>query len=776
MLTCKLGLLTLLLVVFCEASLAVTREQETAEILQLLRKNEQEQEVEKIESVKQKFLNTSLSEDRKIINLGLGFHNIESNPSEAIKYLSDALSKQDPDDPLQLVIKYYLGQAFLKAGKYKEASQIAESLIAEKDVQDSFEKLSLTLAIESYYRIGDMKRVIELFGDYTKKFSFSRKQETLAQLTIKALEKKGDYAKSIELAEELARGYPTTPESRWAFHHLLELSCSDPGSGKKPGYFFSRKLLMHLAKNAIIGNGLEEFIAHVINLPTRQIDLSVRSMTRDEKADFLYRAKFYHAALKETRELYETEKAKKSSTMVGAYLFDLGRIHLRLFEPMIASMYFSKFIYDYPQSSSMHLVYENMADSLRYSNVPKVAGQFYKMAIEKKENHVLRWLSFWSLYRSKQYSQALELLENHGKSLFRQGDDPVTAKYWHGKILEKLGKNEEATKVFREILEQDGESFYANFLVANKPFLVKSAPLLVSKESVSSGKGMILAAKLMSGQEVSNEEIESFPDLGHNYKMIASLIKVGLKDVATVQLNSLNWGKINHEEAFAAISRLSYSLKDYLPSRKIRYYSFSPLKSIPTSWEGILMHQNRFHNEWKVYYPYAYHQFVAPISQRIKISPFLVLSVMRAESFYRKEARSGVGAEGLMQLMPYTAMKIATLLNDQDFNILHLDRPEVNIAYGAYYLDRLVRYYGGNYFLAVAAYNGGPHAVNHWLDSCRDCQVDEFIESISYRETRRYVREVMKNYFNYKRIYTGENYLLKIPEMPQILPDGEEIF
>jgi soluble lytic murein transglycosylase-like protein len=164
------------------------------------------------------------------------------------------------------------------------------------------------------------------------------------------------------------------------------------------------------------------------------------------------------------------------------------------------------------------------------------------------------------------------------------------------------------------------------------------------------------------------------------------------------------------------------------------------------------------------------------MAAKIRLSPFLILSVMRAESYYNKEARSGVGAQGLMQLMPYTALKVATLLHDERFDVRDLAEPEVNIAYGSYYLDKLLRYYDANPFLAVAAYNGGPQAVNSWLDSCKDCAADEFVDSIPYHETRGYVREVMRNYAQYVQIYTGHPAMQTLPGMPASLPEGEDIF
>jgi soluble lytic murein transglycosylase len=100
----------------------------------------------------------------------------------------------------------------------------------------------------------------------------------------------------------------------------------------------------------------------------------------------------------------------------------------------------------------------------------------------------------------------------------------------------------------------------------------------------------------------------------------------------------------------------------------------------------------------------------------------------------------------------------------------------VNITYGSYYLDRLAKYYGSNFYVAAAAYNAGPVAVNHWLEACKGCEADEFADSIPYRETRRYVREVMRNFSQYTRLYDGKSALGAMPKLPTDLPDGEEIF
>jgi soluble lytic murein transglycosylase len=67
----------------------------------------------------------------------------------------------------------------------------------------------------------------------------------------------------------------------------------------------------------------------------------------------------------------------------------------------------------------------------------------------------------------------------------------------------------------------------------------------------------------------------------------------------------------------------------------------------------------------------------------------------------------------------------------------------------------LIKRFDGNVSLALAGYNGGPVRVKRWLKNYRDLDIDEFIEDIPLRETRNYVKKVMKSYYGYKRTYSG---------------------
>jgi len=127
-----------------------------------------------------------------------------------------------------------------------------------------------------------------------------------------------------------------------------------------------------------------------------------------------------------------------------------------------------------------------------------------------------------------------------------------------------------------------------------------------------------------------------------------------------------------------------------------------------------------------------------------------VLSIMRQESVFDPEAVSPAQAYGLMQLLPSTASRVSGITSETN---LSLSDPSFNIQTGVAYLRSLLDRYGQNFVLAVAAYNSGENAVDRWLRRYPGLAPDEFVEHISYRETRNYVRQVMKNYRTYLRLY-----------------------
>ena len=155
-------------------------------------------------------------------------------------------------------------------------------------------------------------------------------------------------------------------------------------------------------------------------------------------------------------------------------------------------------------------------------------------------------------------------------------------------------------------------------------------------------------------------------------------------------------------------------------------------------------------------FPVVYEELIAKQSAVQQLPPELVLGLVRRESLFDPEARSGVGARGLMQLMPATARKVARHRQERRFSTGKLYQPDLNLRYGTHYLRQLIDQYQGDKVLALAAYNGGPNNVKRWLKSRPTGAAALWVEMITYGETREYVQAVLSYAIIYRQL-AGES-------------------
>ena len=135
-------------------------------------------------------------------------------------------------------------------------------------------------------------------------------------------------------------------------------------------------------------------------------------------------------------------------------------------------------------------------------------------------------------------------------------------------------------------------------------------------------------------------------------------------------------------------------------------------------------------------------------------------AITRQESQFDRQAISHAGARGMMQLMPGTAREVAGKLGmSYDMGSLTTDT-NYNMMLGSTYFQQMLRYFGGSYPLAVAAYNAGPGNVNKWLRANGDprgggIEMVDWIEAIPIFETRNYVQRVLENAVVYDTLRDG---------------------
>lgn len=157
-------------------------------------------------------------------------------------------------------------------------------------------------------------------------------------------------------------------------------------------------------------------------------------------------------------------------------------------------------------------------------------------------------------------------------------------------------------------------------------------------------------------------------------------------------------------------------------------------------------------------FPLPHQDAVVKRAQQIGLDPAYVYGLIRQESRFITDARSHVGASGLMQVMPPTARWTAKKLGLTNFKPEHITDRDINIAIGTGYLKLVLDDFGGSLPMAAAAYNAGPSRPRSWRGQSGAPVLDAAIwaENVPFAETRDYVKKVLANTTNYAAIITGQ--------------------
>jgi len=147
-------------------------------------------------------------------------------------------------------------------------------------------------------------------------------------------------------------------------------------------------------------------------------------------------------------------------------------------------------------------------------------------------------------------------------------------------------------------------------------------------------------------------------------------------------------------------------------------------------------------------------------AKAVGLDPAYVYGLIRQESRFVTDARSGVGASGLMQVMPATARWTAKKIGFTSFAVEQLNDHEVNVAIGTGYLKLVLDDFGGSMPMAAAAYNAGPSRPRSWRNG-PVLEAAIWAENIPFQETRDYVKKVLTNTTNYAAVLTGQPQSLK---------------
>ncbi len=160
-------------------------------------------------------------------------------------------------------------------------------------------------------------------------------------------------------------------------------------------------------------------------------------------------------------------------------------------------------------------------------------------------------------------------------------------------------------------------------------------------------------------------------------------------------------------------------------------------------------------------YPTPYRDLFRTAADNVSVDEAWVYGISRQESHFMHFARSGVGAAGLMQLMPATAQWVAKRMGLNGYNNTMIRNLNTNIEFGTYYMRYTLDLMGGQTVMATAGYNAGPSRAKQWM-ATEPLEASIYIETIPFAETRTYVQKVMANTQIYAPRLVSENNSIKV--------------
>lgn len=275
--------------------------------------------------------------------------------------------------------------------------------------------------------------------------------------------------------------------------------------------------------------------------------------------------------------------------------------------------------------------------------------------------------------------------------------------YWQGRALKALGNTFAANRIFAPMSRE--YDYYG---------------LLAGEEL-----GTVMGAKT-SSIKVTGEEVDAVAGNAGIARALA-LYQLGLRTEAT---NEWIWTVRNFSDRqLLAAAELA---------RRKDWYD----RAINTA------ERTRDLHDFDLRFIAPYRELASKEAKENGLDEAWVYGLMRQESRFVNVAKSGVGAAGLMQIMPATGRWIAQRLGIKGFDTRRLNDPETNIKFGAYYLRHVLDSLDGQPVLATAAYNAGPRRAQRWRDG-KPMEAAIYIEGIPFTETRDYVKKVMSNAMYY---------------------------
>ena len=420
-------------------------------------------------------------------------------------------------------------------------------------------------------------------------------------------------------------------------------------------------------------------------------------------------------------EVAVEEPASESRTSL---LYELGRLYQRAGQAASAASAFERLLREHPQASvapDARLQLARVRADLGRGDAAREAFQALVAAHPDSAAAASgRWELAWLEYRAGRFREAALAFRQLSTAV---GTARLSGLYWSARALDQLNEHAAAAALYREVLSRGPHGYYG-ILAARRVRGQLPAPIAGPVKLAPDPIGLLRG-------EVRYQKAQALSTLGFDGFAVAELETLG-RDVIADGDRAWALGV-----AFADLGEAG---------RSLRYLRRAFGAAVEGGAPGLPARL------WQLYYPLGYAEHVRAASRGTSLDPYVVAAVIREESSYDPRARSGVGAIGLMQLMPDTARLVAQELGRPLGEVTALWDPPLNITLGTRYLAQLTARFREP-LLAVASYNAGPHRVQRWLAERPRLDIEEFVDQIPFDETRAFAKRVYTSWHHYRRLY-----------------------
>ena len=366
-------------------------------------------------------------------------------------------------------------------------------------------------------------------------------------------------------------------------------------------------------------------------------------------------------------------------------------------------------------------------------NENETAARFYAEVYQRQRNGrfapYAHWKTAWLTYRMGKRDEAARLFDEQ-LEFYPSSLEASAALYWRGRVAEDAGNKPLARAYYQKLGENYRHYYYANLGrtrmsglgidgAADPTLLDKLPPPAAPPRNWDAPADNLRSQK---AQLLAN----------------AALYDFAIKELQAAIAGSPPWLAKSQAEVYG--DQGSYIRAIDTMKRAFPGYFAAEIDQVPRP-------------VWEALFPRPFWDDLKKNALEHQLDPYLVASLIRQESEFNPAAVSRANAMGLMQLLPSVGRGLAREMKIRNFSTGDLLQPGTNLQLGTRYFKRVVDHYDGRIEYALAAYNAGEDRVEEWRKRGEFKDMEEFVESIPFTETREYVQAILRNAVFYKLLY-----------------------